>query len=89
MANIKGIIFVAIALGLVIYAVVALPIEDSILFAIIPDTTPLNWDEVKKRDMVRNAIPITTIQEDSGKCKVDAKGLGAILDHAYFVKSEQ
>ena len=89
MANIKGIIFVLISLGLVIYAVVALPIEDSILFAIIPDTTPINWDEVKKRDMVRNAIPITTIQEDNGKCKVDAKGLSSILDHAYFVKSEQ
>ena len=89
MVNIKGIIFVVIALGLVIYAVLTLPIEDSMLFAIIPDLTPLNWDEVKSREMIRNAIPITTIQEDNGKCKVDATGLGVILDHAYFVKSDQ
>ncbi len=89
MVNIKGIIFVVIALGLVIYAVLALPIEDSMLFAIMPDITPVNWDEVKSRQMVRGAIPITTIQEDNGKCKVDAKGLGSILDHAYFVKSDQ
>ena len=89
MANIKGIIFVVIALGLVIYAVLALPIEDSMLFAIIPDTTPVNWDEVKKRNTVISAIPITTIQEDNGKCKVDAKGLTSILDHEYFVKSDQ
>ena len=89
MVNIKGIIFVVIALILVIYAVLALPIEDSMLFAIIPDLTPLNWDEVKKRDTVISAIPITTIQEDNGKCEVDAKGLGAILDHEYFVKSDQ
>ena len=89
MVNIKGIIFVVIALGLVVYAVIALPIEDSIFFAIIPDVTPVNWDEVKKREMVRTAIPITTIQEDNGTCTVAAHGLDSILDHAYFVKSDQ
>ena len=89
MVNIKGIIFVVIALGLVIYAVLALPIEDSMLFAIIPDVTPVNWDEVKKRNTVISAIPITTIQEVNGKCKVDVKGLTSILDHEFFVKSDQ
>ena len=89
MVNIKGIIFVVIALGLVVYAVIALPIEDSLLFVILSDFVPVNWDEVKSREMVRNAIPITTIQEDNGNCKVEAKRLGSILDQGDFVKKEQ
>jgi len=50
----------------------------------------VNWDEVTERNIVKNSIPITLIEEiDKKKCKVTAKNFDIIIEHDYFVLSDE
>lgn len=51
--------------------------------------TPVNWDEVASRNIVKNSIPVTIIDKQNGDCVVTARYLDSIIDHGYFVKGAE
>jgi len=73
----------------VVLAFVYLDISNSIFGKIFDSFTPVNFDEVKNREIVRNAIPIILLEKDGNSCLVHGEKFNLILDHSYFVRSEQ
>jgi len=64
-------ILVIIAAGLVIVGLYySLNTENSMFGQFLEQLGPPDWDEVKPRDIVKNSIPITVLEDISGKCKV-------------------
>ena len=82
-------IFVAIAAGLVIVGVVYSINSNSIFSKFLEQLGPLDWDEVKPRDIIKNSIPVTVLEEMNGMCKVHGKKFDLIVDHNYFVRSNE
>ena len=60
------------------------------LFGVISDKiTPVNWDEVKSREIVKNSISIELLETNGNSCKVTAEAFDLIIDHKYFVRSSE
>ena len=57
--------------------------------SILEPYTEVNWDEVLPRNIVKNSIPITLLEDYGGKCKVSAQNFDKILSHNYFVKDKE
>lgn len=77
------------AAGLVIIGLLFIPLDYGYLGIIIDSILPLNWDEVREREIVKNAIPINLLDEDGENCKVTADRLDAIIDQVSFVRSSE
>ena len=73
----------------VVVALFYLPASNSVVKSILEPYTELNWDEVKKRDIVENSIPITLLEDLGSKCKVSAQNFDLIIGHKYFVRGKE
>ncbi len=80
-------IFVIVAAVLVVAVFYYNPVESNYLNPILENFRPVDWDEVKPRNIVKNSIPITLIEETGGKCKVKADTFDLIIDHQYFIRA--
>lgn len=80
-------IFVIVAAALVVAVFYYNPVESNYLNPLLEDFRPVDWDEVKPRNIVKNSIPITLIEETGGKCKVKADKFDLIIDHEYFIRA--
>ena len=80
-------IFVIVAAVLVVAVFYFNPVESNYLNPILENFRPVDWDEVKPRNIVKNSIPITLIEETGGKCKVKADTFDLIIDHQYFIRA--
>ena len=81
------IIFGVIAV-IVILVLIFVPLDQTYVGIFMEQFSKVNWDEVSTRNIVKNSIPIIFI-EGSKTCKVTAENFHAILDHDYFVRSEE
>jgi len=45
-----------------------------------------NWDEIEKRHIVKNSIPITVVEKQGTKCVVSALKFDIIINHQFFTK---
>jgi len=82
-------IFVIVAIGLVIIGLFYSLNSESIFAKFLEQLSPPDWDEVKPRDIVKNSIPITLVEDIDGKCKVHGEKFDLIIDHQYFVRSNE
>ena len=80
-------IFVIVAAVLVVAVFYFNPVENNYLNPLLENFRPVDWDEVKPRNIVKNSIPITLIEETGGKCKVKAVTFDLIIDHQYFIRA--
>ncbi len=80
-------IFVIVAAVLVVAVFYFNPVESNYLNPLLENFRPVDWDEVKPRNIVKNSIPITLIEETGGKCKVKADTFDLIIDHQYFIRA--
>jgi len=80
-------IFVIVVAVLVVAVFYFNPVENNYLNPFLGDFREVDWDEVKPRDIVKNSIPITLIEETGGKCKVKAEKFDLIIDHQYFIRA--
>lgn len=46
-----------------------------------------DFSQVPPRNLVKNAIMISLLEEDGGSCRVLADGFEVMADHQYFVRS--
>lgn len=82
-------IFAVVAAALVIIGVFYSLNSESVFGKFWEQLGPPDWDEVKPRDIVKNSIPITILEEVNGMCKVHAEKFDLIIDHQYFVRSKE
>ena len=82
-------IFVIVAAVLVVAVFYFNPVESNYLNPILEDFKPVDWNDVKPRNIVKNSIPITLIEETGGKCKVKADTFDLIIDHEYFIRANE
>lgn len=83
-------IFLIVAAGLVIIGLFySLNNSDSIFGKFLEQQGPVDWSEVKGRDIVKNSIPITILEDNNGECKVLGEKFDLIIDHQYFVRSSE
>lgn len=61
--------------------------ENSLVSLFFNQYTPVVWDEVIERNIVRSSIPIELLVMENNNCTVSAKNFDKIVDHQYFVKS--
>jgi len=80
-------IFVIVAAVLVVAVFYFNPVESNYLNPVLENFRPVDWDDVKPRNIVKNSIPITLIEETGGKCKVKADTFDLIIDHQYFIRA--
>jgi len=79
-------IFVIAMAILVVIAFFFMQDSDTLFGSLIAQTTPLDWDEVQERDIVKQSIPIILLEKDGEQCKVDANNFDIIVDHQYFLR---
>jgi len=83
-------IFVIVAAGLVIIGLFySLNNSETIFGKFLEQIGPVDWSEVKGRDIVKNSIPITLLEDNNGECKVLGERFDLILDHQYFIRSNE
>ena len=63
--------------------------EDSLVFLVFNQYTPVIWDEISERDIVRSSIPIEILEMEDNTCTVSAKNFDKIVDHQYFTRSDE
>jgi len=80
-------LFLGIIAVLVIIVLIFGPFDQSYLGVFLNQFSGPDWDEVQKRDIVKNSIPITLIEKSGGNCLVSADNFDIIIDHDYFVRS--
>jgi len=73
----------------IILAYFYLPWEDSYFGLLVTEFSPLNWDEVLPRNIVKNSVVIELENEENGMCTMSAKKMSGIVYHDYFIKSEE
>jgi len=79
-----------IAVGIiVILAYFYLDSPDSFFVKFVDELSPVNWEEVSERNIIKNSIPISLLEKISSNCKVKAENFNLIIDHEYFIRSEQ
>ena len=86
----KGEKIFAIAMAaLVIITIIYFQRSDSLLGSLSEQFSEPNWDEVAKRNIVKNSIPVVLLEEQDGKCKVTAQKFDAIIEHPYFIRGNE
>ena len=73
----------------VVLAFVYLDISNSIFGKIFDSFTPVNFDEVQNREIVRNAIPIILLEEDGDSCLVFVEKFHLLIDQDLPFRNEQ
>ena len=74
---------------LVVFGFVYMQDKNSLFFEFFDFLAPVNWDEIDYKAIVKNSIPITLIESNGNNCILEAMRLNDILDHRYFIQSEQ
>ena len=79
-----------IAMGiLVIFAFLYVPQSNTLFGSFFESFSEPNWNEVSERNIVKNSIPITLLEEQGTKCLVKAEKFDVIIDHQYFVRGNE
>ena len=83
-------ILVIVAAGLVVLGLYSsLNTENTMFGQFLELMGPVDWNEVLPRDIVKNSIPVTVLEDNNGKCKVFGDKFDLIVDHQYFVRSDE
>ena len=85
----KNIIIIVIPSIAIILGFVFLPWSDSYFGLLVEPALSIDWKEVHLRNVVKNSIPITILEENGNTCKLSAKNLENIINHRYFVRGEE
>ena len=82
-------IFVLVASGLVVVGFFYSFNSNTMFSQFFEEYTPVNWDEVHDRNIIKNSIPIELIEKMNGDCKVSVEKFFMIVDHEPFIRSKE
>jgi len=83
----EKIIFVGLGMAIVVF-LLATDVSDSVLGTFIEQFTKPDWNQVKERNIVKNAIPISLLEKTGQECIASAEKFEYIINHQYFVRSQ-
>jgi len=63
--------------------------SDSLFSSVAEPILPVNWDEVKERDIMKTSFPITLLEENGSQCLVTAQFFDGIIHHDYFTHGDK
>ena len=63
--------------------------SNTVFHGFVDQFSPVNWDEVKERDIVKNTMPIKLLEKTGDSCKVYAEKFDYVIDYPPFVKSKE
>lgn len=63
--------------------------SDTIFGVLTDPLTPVDWDELPPREIVKNSIPIDLLEENFSSCKVYAPTFEMIINHPYFIRADE
>ncbi|MGY5146839.1 MAG: hypothetical protein ACW9W4_02425 [Candidatus Nitrosopumilus sp. bin_7KS] len=89
MSQRKDIIILVIVAISVIMAFFYLDVGNSLFGTIINPLTPVNFDDVFPRNIVKNGIPITLLEQNGDSCKMYGEKFFQIINHTYFTRSQE
>ena len=89
MRNKQDVIILILVGAAIVGAFLYLDIENSLFGILIDQFTPVDFDEVHARNIVKNAIPIILLEKNDGSCKVNGEKFFQITNHTYFVRSQE
>jgi len=82
-------IFAIAMAALVIIAIIYFQRSDSLLWSWLEQFSEPNWDEVAKRNIVKNSIPVVLLKEQDEKCRMTAQRFDVIIEHPYFIRGNE
>ncbi len=85
----KEAIYLIIGAVLLVSAYFYLDTSDSLLQSVFTQATPIDWDEIFKRNIVKNSIPIELLETNGNSCTVYGLNFEMILAHGYFIKRDE
>ena len=74
---------------LLVLSYVYLDTSDTIFGVLTDPFTPVDWDELQPREIVKNSIPIEILEKNSLSCKVSAPTFELIINHPYFIRADE
>ncbi|MCH7560899.1 MAG: hypothetical protein IIC67_05960 [Thaumarchaeota archaeon] len=82
--------FLVFAIVIFIIGIVYALNSETLLNTVLQKTVlPVDWEKVHPREIVKNSIPITIIEEKNDICVVTAGKFDAIITHDYFIKGDE
>lgn len=69
--------------------VLSTDVSNSVLGKLFNVYLPPDWSQVQERNIVKNSIPITLLEEQGENCIVTAENFDYIIDHQYFKRANQ
>ena len=81
--------YLIIGAVLLVAAYFYLDTSDTLLGVVEDRFSPVNWDEVQPRDIVKNSIPIELLDTNGNSCTVIGENFEMITSFVYFVRSHE
>ncbi|TAK27688.1 MAG: hypothetical protein EPO37_00730 [Nitrosarchaeum sp.] len=75
--------------ALLVLSYAYLDTSDTIFGVLTDPLTPVDWDELPPREIVKNSIPIELLEENFSSCKVSAPTFEMIINHPYFIRADE
>ena len=85
----KETIYLVIGAVLLVAAYFYLDTSDTLFGVATDQLLPVNWDKVHPKDIVKNSLPITLLNENGNSCTVMAETFEMVTSHHYFVKNHE
>lgn len=85
----RDLVIFAVGIILVIIGLVYINNSDSLFSSAIDPLMPVNWDEVKERDIMKSIILVTLVEEHNGQCTITAPYFEGIIEHEYFTRGNE
>ncbi|MCJ8305556.1 MAG: hypothetical protein HRU07_00735 [Nitrosopumilus sp.] len=78
-----------ILVGIIALFLITNPLDESFLGSQLESFTPINWDDVIDRNIVKNTVLIQLKELQGNLCKVHSDKFQLIVDHNYFINSNK
>lgn len=85
----KEISYLIVGAAILVLSYVYLDTSDTIFGVLTAPITPVDWDELLPREIVKNSIPIELLEENFLSCKVAAPTFEMITSHQYFIRADE
>lgn len=61
--------------------------SESLFRSVIDKFSPIDWDKIHPRNIVKNSIPVELLESNGSSCVLKADTFEMILNHDYFIRN--
>jgi len=82
-------IFMFAAIGLVLIGIYYSLNSPTLFGSFLDQLTPVNWDEVHDRNIVKASIPVILLEKEENRCILSAESFDKISNNQYFDRANE